>query len=210
MMGSESGPSDERPVEEQCFSEPFWIDRTEVTQADFARLGGDQGDPPAFAGGNRPVENIDWGEARSFCESRNMRLPSEREWEYVVRGPDNLSYPWGNEWDSNNTIWNGNSGGQTANVGSIPTDVTWVGALDMIGNVREWTNTVYNQELYPYPYRKLDGRETEEYLVGYLVRVVRGGSWDLARPNIGATKRSGEQHFEADNSKGFRCASFLN
>ena len=35
MMGSEDGDDDERPVEEQCIEEPFWIDKYEVTNAQY-------------------------------------------------------------------------------------------------------------------------------------------------------------------------------
>ncbi len=35
MMGSEDGDSDERPVHEQCFDEPFWISKHEVTNAQY-------------------------------------------------------------------------------------------------------------------------------------------------------------------------------
>ncbi|MCU0499372.1 MAG: SUMF1/EgtB/PvdO family nonheme iron enzyme [Anaerolineae bacterium] len=54
-------------IDKQCFDTPFWIDQTEVTQAQFADLGGYQADPSDFAGQNRPVENVNWFEARDFC-----------------------------------------------------------------------------------------------------------------------------------------------
>src|SRR3972149_5664161 len=72
MMGSEDD-SDEQPVHEQCFDAPFWIDRTEVTQADFARLGGVNDNGNCFDGDNRPVECITWFEARDFCALRSAR-----------------------------------------------------------------------------------------------------------------------------------------
>ncbi|MEO1165396.1 MAG: SUMF1/EgtB/PvdO family nonheme iron enzyme, partial [Chloroflexota bacterium] len=83
---------------EQCIDAPFWIDETEVTQADFARLGGQQATSSHFEGDSRPVNRIIWQEAHDFCIARGGRLPTEAEWEYVARGPDNLFFPWGNEW----------------------------------------------------------------------------------------------------------------
>ncbi|MBC6935116.1 MAG: TIR domain-containing protein [Chloroflexi bacterium] len=78
MMGS-NNYDNEKPVHEQCFDAPFWIDKYEVTQGQFSRLGGSKVIPNAFTGDNRPVENITWFEARDFCELRGMRLPTEAE-----------------------------------------------------------------------------------------------------------------------------------
>lgn len=105
---------------EQCFNEPFWIDKYEVTQGNFERLDGVQSDPSGFNGENRPVKDIIWFEARDFCALRGGRLPTEAEWEFVARGPDELYFPWGNEWNPDNIVWNRNSSEGTANVGSIP------------------------------------------------------------------------------------------
>ena len=112
---------------QQCFTEPFWIDQTEVTQADFRRLGGVKAAANFFTGDQRPVERITWFEARDFCALRGGRLPTESEWEYAARGPDNLVYPWGNAWDETKAVWSGNSNNQTADVGSIAGGASWVG-----------------------------------------------------------------------------------
>lgn len=164
--------ADEQPVHEQCFEEPFWIDQTEVTQAQFAALGGQAASPSYFSGDNRPVERITWFEARDFCALRGARLPTEAEWEYAARGPDGLVYPWGNDWDENNAVWDGNSNGQTANVGSIPAGRAWVGAFDLSGNVWEWMSSLY------LPYDSTEEREADTGNRTDVRRVLRGGSWD--------------------------------
>jgi formylglycine-generating enzyme required for sulfatase activity len=169
-MGSNNG-ANERPVTQQCFDEPFWIDQTEVTQADFERLDGQRERGNWFIGDNRPVENITWIEADAFCRLRGGRLPSEAEWEYAARGPDGLIYPWGNEFIADNVVYRDNSN-QTAPVGSRPNGVSWVGALDMSGNVEEWTNSLYQA----YPYSATDGRESGSDTSS--PRVLRGGSWN--------------------------------
>jgi formylglycine-generating enzyme required for sulfatase activity len=171
MMGSTNGLDHEQAVLEQCFNAPFWIDLTEVTQADFERLGGVKANDNGFDGDQRPVERITWFEARDFCALRDARLPTEREWEYAARGPDNLTYPWGSAWNENNAVWDGNSNSQTAEVGSRPAGASWVGALDMSGNVWEWVSSLY------LPYDSSEDRESNTGTRTDVLRVLRGGSW---------------------------------
>lgn len=189
--------------DEQCFDEPFWIDKTEVTQADFYRLGGEKADQSNFVGANRPVDDITWFEARDFCASRGGSLPTESEWEYVARGPEALYFPWGNEWESNNAVWNRNGSEGTANVGSILASASWVGALDMSGNVWEWTLSEYRN----YPYDADDGRNNN--LDSRDVRrVLRGGSWFALYDDpedFRSATRFRDFPFFARLDYGFRC-----
>ncbi|MBZ0278208.1 MAG: SUMF1/EgtB/PvdO family nonheme iron enzyme [Anaerolineae bacterium] len=235
MMGSENGAADEKPVHQQCFDAPFWIDRTEVTQADFARLGG-QANPNYLIGDDLPIGGITWFEARDFCALRRMRLPTEAEWEYAARGPDNLVYPWGNEFVLDNVVFDvihltptplpitipiGSGAAtltaiasseaatltavdsrrtvtQVANVGNRPGGASWVGALDMSGNVAEWVSSLWLD----YPYRNYDGRE--DVANGTDFRVLRGGSWFSFDDSLRAADRyEGDPAFRYG---GFRCA----
>ncbi len=232
MMGSVAG-GDEGPVHEQCFTEPFYIDRYEVTQGQFTALKGVMEEDFEFSGDNRPVENINWFEAHDFCEARGARLPTEREWEYAARGPDSLTYPWGNIFVPENAVYSRVESQGTADVVDAdgnparPNGASWVGALDMSGNVYEWTSTRYDdldysqrtlafQGLFPYPYRSDDGREADETLAAfnrrtseqsfYTLRVVRGGSWFITDTILRGAAR--DRYF-ADfviNHIGFRCA----
>ena len=45
----------------------------------------------------------------------------------------------------------------------------------MVGNVGEWTGTVYDRDRLHYPYRLDDGRD--DATAGARLRVVRGGCW---------------------------------
>jgi formylglycine-generating enzyme required for sulfatase activity len=201
MMGSTNGDNDEQPVLEQCFNEPFWIDLTEVTQADFERLGGVKAYDNRFDGDQRPVERITWFEARDFCALRDARLPTEREWEYAARGPDNLTYPWGSAWNENNAVWDGNSNSQTGEVGSRPAGASWVGALDMSGNVWEWVSSLY------LPYDSSEDRELNTGTRTDVLRVLRGGSWYIVYTDIlRAAFRNRLAPDGGSINSGFRCA----
>jgi len=204
MMGSNDGDAHEQPVHEQCFNEPFWIDVTEVTQADFERLDGVKANANGFDGEQRPVERITWFEARDFCAARgeNVRLPTEREWEYAARGVDNLIYPWGDTFVAENVVYGANSNNSTADVGSRPNGTSWVGALDMSGNVWEWVSSLY----LPYQDDRIWGDNREDGENSTDVRVLRGGSWYYFGYFLRAQYRN---WFNPDDSyfdDGFRCA----
>jgi hypothetical protein len=192
MMGSEDGSDDEQPVHEVCL-DAFWIDKTEVTNAQYGSSG-------QWSGDNRPRENVTWVEARDFCESRGARLPTEAEWEYAARGPEAWEYPWGNTFVAENVVYSDNSGGQTADVGSRPGGASWVGALDMSGNVWEWVSSLYQT----YPYSGADGRESNSDTSSF--RVLRGGSFSDDGNLTRAANRPGITPTSMNNYIGFRCA----
>ncbi len=165
----------ERPQHRVCFEEPFWIDRTEVTNGQFAAFNGQAADIPAFFGSDRPRERITWTEAQLFCANRGARLPTEAEWEYAARGPDALLYPWGSHFASDNLVWSEKPGTVTAGVGSKPLGVSWVGALDMSGNVWEWVTDWYDIAYYG---TLADGAVNPPGPASGGGRVLRGGAWD--------------------------------
>jgi formylglycine-generating enzyme len=218
-MGSNSGNADNQPIHEQCFDEPFWIDQTEVTQAQFATLGIGVADNSSFLGENHPVESITWFEARDFCIQRNARLPTEREWEYAGRGPESWVYPWGNGWNEANVMLSPTEEvGSTNDVGSLIAGKSWTGALGMSGNVGEWVSTIYGvddgdynfnesgEQKYIYPYIADDGREADIDDITFM-RTLRGGSWYLDNSvELSAFFRNwGTPHYRYSNV-GFRCA----
>jgi formylglycine-generating enzyme len=191
-MGHNEGRRDERPEHTVCV-ESFWIDRMEVTNAQYGEAGNFQGD-------NRPRENLTWIEARDFCARRGARLPTEAEWEYAARGPDSLIYPWGNELDQNALIFDGNFNNETHDVGSRPEGASWVGALDMSGSVNEWVSSLYK----PYPYDPNDGRENLEDTTS--ARVYRSGWGSYIDFGLSAPIRFRGAPDTRDWFIGFRCA----
>ena len=199
-MGSEDGSDDERPTVELCFNVPYWIDKFEVSNAQFEIFDGQAEHSSDSEDEFQPRDSITWYEARAFCLIRGARLPTEPEWEYAAGGPDNLRFPWGNEWDEDNVDWVNNQ--ESMPVGSYPGGVSWVGAFDMSGNIWEWVNSKY----YPYPYDHEDGRESpineeDDY------RVIRGGAYDSEGTAFLTTAfRNNNTPNYFNIYDGFRCA----
>jgi len=198
----------EAPRHEVVIDDPFWIDRYEVTNGQFDAFGGFAAMASHWGDDDHPRETVNWFEAADFCASRDARLPTEAEWEYVARGPDGLAYPWGDTFVAANVVYEPTSGG-TSPVGSTPGGVSWVGALDMSGNVEEWVNSFYAA----YPYDAADGREAT-YRID-TARVKRGGSWtnwDAGAEDtsfLRSAYRSGQDAQWGNYALGFRCARSL-
>jgi formylglycine-generating enzyme required for sulfatase activity len=207
----------EQPAHEICFDEPFWIDRYEVTNAQFAALGGVAEFDAEGAVGEDPRNLVNWYEAQAFCKLRGARLPSEAEWEYAARGPDSLMYPWGSEFEAAHAnycdqncdwVWRDESHDDgypyTAPVGSYAGGVSWVGAYDMAGNVAEWTRSRYDPEVFPYPYDARDGREQagDDESDSY---VQRGSTYGGGGSTLRAARRTPDVAYIKAPDLGIRC-----
>jgi formylglycine-generating enzyme required for sulfatase activity len=147
----------------------------------------------------QPVTGVSWYEAMAYCAwlqqqltvhgqsfavneaalhtlltsgDWQIRLPTEAEWEKAA-GWDTVAerkrvYAWGDEWDETRANVADHMKLPSA-VGVFPAGAAACGALDMTGNVWEWTLSRYMD----YPYRH-DARHDPE---GKISRVLRGGAW---------------------------------
>ncbi|MBT7191912.1 MAG: SUMF1/EgtB/PvdO family nonheme iron enzyme [Anaerolineae bacterium] len=203
-MGSENGDYDEKPVH-SIYLEDFYIDQYEVTNALYATCvdAGVCQEPDGarlFRGlyySLHPVGNVDWDQAKAYCEWRGGRLPSEAQWEKAARGTSEYLYPWGDNIDCNKSNYLGCDIGDTTEVGSYTDGVSIYGVYDMAGNVWEWVDDWY--EAYP-------GNTITDANFGTTYRVLRGG----ARGSSEYDLRSSNRNWSSPDSNlvniGFRCA----
>lgn len=98
-----------------------------------------------------PVVHVSFNDAIGYCTWKNMRLPTEIEWEYAARGGlREKQYPWGDNWQVARTnLWQGKFPDENQ-LRDGHYDLSPVNAFgpqnsyemyDMIGNVWEWTST---------------------------------------------------------------------
>jgi iron(II)-dependent oxidoreductase len=131
---------------------------------------------------DHPVVQITWRDVMEYVRWLNevakdvlprgyaFILPTEAQWEKAARGEYGNEWPWGNEFDKNKCNSSESKKGNSTPVNAYPAGASPYGVMDMVGNVWEWTHTLYKE----YPYKLDDGRESEEDAGR---RVLRGGSF---------------------------------
>lgn len=162
-----------------------------------------------FNNPSQPVVGVTWYEARAYCKwltanvggDRVYRLPSETEYEAAARGAKGRMYPYGNEFEVKKSNTFENHIRRTTPVGMFA-NATPEGVFDLSGNVYTWTISIYDQERYPYPYRRGDGREDAN--VARARRVLRGGSWLDLHVRARAVCRRNNHPAVRGNPFGFR------
>ncbi|MEE9255717.1 MAG: SUMF1/EgtB/PvdO family nonheme iron enzyme [bacterium] len=140
--------------------------------------------PPGL--GSHPVVLLSQADAGAFCAWRGKayRLPTEEEWEKAARGSGGRYFPWGNSFDPSRLNHAYRHRGTTP-AGAFRAGASPYGALDMAGNVFEWTSTPFAR-----------GRATMK----------GGGSWDDAPGIARAAARHGRDPKARHILFGFRCA----
>jgi iron(II)-dependent oxidoreductase len=191
--------------------EPFWIDRTPVTNRSYAEYVRTTGaEPPMYwepdggswwvrtAMGRRdslhpdePVVHISWPEADAYARWAGKRLPTEFEWEAAAAGADR---------DHANLAQLGFRCAPAGAYSEAPSDC---GAVQMLGEVWEWTSS----DLTGYPgFAAFPYREYSEVFFGGAHRVLRGGSWATRRNVIRPSFRNWDLPERRQIFAGVRCA----
>ena len=201
-MGHDEAP-DAAP-EAEVYVPPFWMDVYPVTVSQYEKFLTETGaaEPafwrnPQYNGPEQPIVGISWEEALAYAAWLGKQLPSEAQWEFAARGPENRKYPWGNE-AANTTRCNyRNYLGMPSMVTMHEEGQTPDGIIDMAGNIYEWT-------LDPFaPYEQQ--RSHAEALKKITRKTVRGGCFESENDEILTYARRGMFPDVRQNNVGFRC-----
>jgi len=138
-----------------------------------------------------PQSNLTQGQAAAYCAWIGGRLPSEAEGEYAASGPRHHLWPWGDGPDADCLHAVSYQVGDACDdpgsrpVGSVPTGASFVGALDMAGNIYEWVADCWHASYEDAP---ADGSAWDEDCLDGGV-VLRGGGWFNGRGGQRTAKR---------------------
>jgi formylglycine-generating enzyme required for sulfatase activity len=163
-MGEENGDNEKL---HSVYLDGYYIDKYEVTNSAYRRCvdvgkcippkqsNSDERSPimrSSYYGNAEfdefPVIYVDWDMAKTYCEWRDARLPTEAEWEKAARGKDERTYPWGEGINCDKANYDVSCIGDTTKVGSYESGKSVYGVYDMVGNVWEWVNDWYSETYY--------------------------------------------------------------
>ncbi len=202
----ELGAADGDLVEQPNFRaklRPFLIDKLPVTVAQFTEFLGNYQPSTYSRTPQHPATLVSWPLAHAYCRWRSekeglppdtYRLPTEYEWEAAARGVLGHQYPWGPEMDPERCHCD-----QDKDFGAIPVKqlpAARFGIYDMLGNVWEWTESIF--KAHPY-----SNHQDRRYGLG--LRVVKGGCWFTPRAECRASLRNAFPEEERSGHIGFRC-----
>jgi len=157
---------------------------------------------------NLPANYVSWEDATAYAEwlagktGKDYRLPTEAEWEYAARGNKRpqTRYPWGDEIGNNKANCNGCGSQQYHNatpIGSFAAND--FGLYDTVGNVREWTCSLYKKTYDGFESNCADIQASKR-------RINRGGDYHSPTESVRSAGRLWNQPGQRNGTLGFRLA----
>ncbi|MEO0583019.1 MAG: formylglycine-generating enzyme family protein [Bacteroidota bacterium] len=153
---------------------------------------------------HHPVVLVSWHDAKAYADWAGKRLPTEAEWEKAARGGrENELYAWGN----------GEPNGTQSNFAKTPQDLppttpvdhfppNGLGLYDMVGNVWQWCQDWFQEDVYTQHTRQNPQGPAEGQL-----KVRRGGSWNVIQSfRLRSANRGALPPETVVPNIGFRCA----
>ena len=169
--------------------DPFYIDKTEVTQKEYKKVMGRTNF--FFKGENHPAEQISWYKAESYCKKLGKRLPTQLEWEKAAKGQAKTKYFWGKNPDPPYAWYGGDYDLGHHPVGKKRPNS--FGLFDTSGNVWEWTSTKDTER------SKFSGEILDK-------RIAMGGAFNVSANLITLDSRLSLYAKSRLFNVGFRCA----
>jgi formylglycine-generating enzyme required for sulfatase activity len=142
-----------------------------------------------------PVVFVSYQDAQAYAKWAKKRLPTEREWQYAAQGPHSYDWPWGNTFDSSLCNYNLN---HSTPVNSFPKGENEWGLADLVGNVWQMTNDLYDDGAYYYVIMKGGSHYSPKSSQWY----VEGGPQPVYHPQLLLMVSAG---FDRSSTVGFRC-----
>ncbi|MEH2251385.1 bifunctional serine/threonine-protein kinase/formylglycine-generating enzyme family protein [Nostoc sp.] len=219
LMGSPLTEKERNPNEgpqHPMTVKPFFMGKFTVTQEQYQAVMGIN--PSSFEGDKRPVEQVSWNDAVSFCQklslmtSKSYRLPTEAEWEYAARATTTTPFYFGETITTKIANYNseytygsapqGENRQETVDVGSLPANA--FGLYEMHGNVWEWCQDKYHNN-----YRGMPADGSAWVSGNNNPCLLRGGSWFSQSSVCRSSARLDGSNSDVATDYGFRVVCTL-
>ena len=183
--------------QERVFVPGFYIDRYEVTNAEYAEfVAATSWPPPSLWHGatppigreNNPVTDVRYSDAEAYARWKGKKLPTREQWMRAYRGDHDWLFPWGDDYDASRAnVGDNKKFPYLSPVAETPQDVTASNVFNMVGNATEYVRGVLQYE-------------------GRTWRVLKGAAYNRPgfRYGIGSGRLIQGLNDTAENA-GFRC-----
>jgi formylglycine-generating enzyme required for sulfatase activity len=195
----------ELPVHTVNITQPFYMQRTEVTQAQWQAVMGSNPSQKIDCGETCPVEQVSWNDIETFLATlnaqdpgKNYRLPTEAEWEYAARAGTTGDY--GGTGVLDEMGWYVSNSNLITHPAAQKQANAW-GLFDMHGNVNEWV-----QDWHSWGYYEVSPTDDPQGPATGSARVLRGASYGDPPSYARSSARHSEPPTFWDNHNGFRLA----